>query len=103
MPATRNKKSENTQKENQLAKARRLKETTTHAKNEIFEQCAKLVALQNSKEFIANRSFIQIDLEAIPQSEQTVAYDIDSDTNTPYIERFQCIRDNVTRQSTNWP
>ena len=50
---------------------------------EIFEQHSKLVAFQNSEEYETNRSFIQLDIDSIQQTDHTVTYEIESDTNTP--------------------
>ena len=41
------------------------------------------MALQNSEEYETNRSFIQLDINSIQQTDHTVTYEIESDTNTP--------------------
>ena len=50
---------------------------------QIFEQRSKSVALQNSKEHAVNRSFLNLDIESIEQTDQTVTYLIESETSSP--------------------
>ena len=49
---------------------------------EIFEQRSKLVVLQNSEEYATNRSFIQLDIDSVQQTDHTVTYEIESNNNT---------------------
>ena len=50
---------------------------------QIFEQRSKLVALQNSEEHAVNRSFLNLDIDSIEQTHQTVTYLIESETSSP--------------------
>ena len=61
--------------------SRKRPRTPKKSPGELFEQCSKQVALQNCQKFLEDRSFVQMDLSAIPQTDNTVANDIDSDTD----------------------
>ena len=63
--------------------AKRRPRTLKISPGEIFEQRSKLVALQNSEEYYTSRSFIQLDIDSIQQTDHTVTYEFASDTNTP--------------------
>ena len=55
--------------------------TPKSSPGEIFEQRSKLMALQSSAEHEHNRSFIQLGINSIQQSDNTVSYEVESDNN----------------------
>ena len=48
----------------------------------IFEQRSKIMALQSSEEHEQNRSFIQVDMNKLQQSANTITYEVE-ESNTP--------------------
>ena len=58
--------------------------TPKSSPGEIFEQRSKLMALQSSEEHELNRSFIQVDMNALQHSANTITYEVE-ESNKPQI------------------
>ena len=64
-----------------MEESRKRPRTPKKTPREDFDQASKQAVLKNRELFDVNRSFLQIDKSAFPQSENTRLFEFDSDTN----------------------
>ena len=72
------------QNRSKQSKSKKRLRTPKSSPGEIFEQRSKLMALQSSEEHELNRSFIQVDINALQHSAKTITYEVE-ESNTPQI------------------